>query len=304
MLQGLAAVQVFGSENGRSTYSPGTQGDFSLAVLPEQPGFYLRNETLYYSGRNTFDMAGGGVGVVADLSAVVNIPRLTWSSGWEILGARYGAYLSVPFAYVDVETTVRQRKPGGGEIVQQREGDRFGFTDFYLAPVMLDWTIGSVDLMLLETATIPSGAYESDAFVNISRNYFALNSSVAATWRHPDGGPELDLRVGYILNAENPATDYRTGDELVADWTAAWRFDTNWSLGLTGYAYEQVTGDSGDGASLGGFKGRSVGLGPIVRYILTAGDRRFSLVAKWIHEIDARNRFEGDLFFLAIATRL
>jgi hypothetical protein len=31
---------------------------------------------------------------------------------------------------------------------------------------------------------------------------------------------------------------------------------------------------------------------------------RFSLVAKWIHEFDARNRFEGELFFLGIATRL
>jgi hypothetical protein len=31
---------------------------------------------------------------------------------------------------------------------------------------------------------------------------------------------------------------------------------------LAGYVYQQVTGDSGAGAKLGDFKGRSVGIGP------------------------------------------
>jgi len=298
------ADPVSGSENGRSTYSPGTQGDFTLAALPEQPGLYLRNETLYYVGRNAFNTAGGALGVTSDLVAYANVPRLTWSSGWEFLGARYGAYFAIPFAYVESDTRLRLRQPAGSDSVVRREGERFGLSDFYLAPLMLHWKIDSVDLMVLETATLPSGAYDHGAVVNISRNYFALNSSVAATWRHPDGGPELDLRVGYIVNAENPATNYRTGDELVADWTAAWRLTTSWAIGLNGYAYEQVARDSGDGATLGDFKGRSFGAGPIVRYLIDAGDRRFSLVAKWIHEFDARNRFEGELFFLGIATRL
>jgi len=303
-LLGIHPAWLYGSENGRSTYSAGTQGDFNLAVLPAQPGLYIRNETFYYSGRNAFSTPGGAARVTADLSAFANVPRVTWSSDWDLLGARYGAYLSLPFAYVSAESTIRQQLSGGGEVIQRREGDRFGLSDLYLAPFILHWKLDAFDFMLLETVTIPSGIYDSSAFVNISRNTFGVNSSVAATWRHPDGGPELGVRLGYIINAENQATDYRTGDELVADWTAAWRLNANWAIGLTGYAYEQVNGDSGDGAVLGDFKGRSLGAGPIARYIFAVGEHPFSLVAKWIHEIDARHRFEGNLFFLAIATRL
>lgn len=296
----LWAGVSLGSENGRSTYSPGTLGDFSLAVLPDSPGFYLRNETFHYEGNNRHTALGGAVKVDADLDAWVEIPRVTWVSGWEILGARHGAYVSLPLARVEASAQVEQI----GAAAQNQEDSRWGISDFYLSPVMLDWKAGSANIMLLETVTIPSGTYDKDEFVNISRNYCALNSSLAATWRHPVGGPELDLRAGYIVNAENSATDYRTGDEFALDATAAWRLDQRWAVGLTGYRYEQVTGDSGEGAVLGDFKSRSAGVGPIARYIVVRGDRRVSLVGKWIHEFDAANRFEGDMLFFAFSTRL
>ena len=35
-------------------------------------------------------------------------------------------------------------------------------------------------------------------------------------------------------------------------------------MGLVGYFYQQVTGDSGSGATLGEFKSRVVGIGPQV----------------------------------------
>ena len=275
-----------------------------MAVLPEAKGFYLRTELWTYSGRNAYEELGGALDVEADLDAWVCIPRVTWVSGWTFLGARHGVNLSLPLVNVESDARVTRQFPGQPVSTERVLGSRLALSDFYLAPSVLEWKIGEWNVMWLETLVIPSGSYDSDERVNVSRNSLSLSSSLAATWRHPKGGPEVDARASYIVNAENPATDYRTGDELTLDAMAAWRLDARWSLGVAGYAYQQLTGDSGAGAALGDFKGRSWGAGPVVRYIGTAGSRRIGWVAKWLHDFDATRRYEGDMLFLAATLRL
>ena len=298
------AYSAVAGEYGRSTYSPGTAGDFSMAVLPEAKGFYLRTELWTYSGRNSYQELGGALDVEADLDAGVCIPRMTWVSGWTFLGARHGVNLSLPLVYVDSDARVTRQFPGQSVSTARVQGSRLSFSDVYFAPSVLEWKVGAWNLMWLETVVIPSGSYDPDESVNVSRNCLALNSSLAATWRHPNGGPELDARASYIVNAENPATDYRTGDELTLDGIAAWRLDARWSVGVAGYGYQQLTGDSGEGAVLGDFKGQSWGAGPLVRYIGTVGKRRMGWVAKWFHDFDATRRYKGDMLFLAATFRL
>ena len=43
--------------------------------------------------------------------------------------------------------------------------------------------------------------------------------------------------------------------------------------GVSAYYYKQVTADSGDGATLGDFKGKTVGLGPVVSFVTKILDR-------------------------------
>ena len=48
------------------------------------------------------------------------------------------------------------------------------------------------------------------------------------------------------------------------------------SVGLHGYAYKQIGGDSGTGALLGPFKGRVFAIGPAVDYTFKIGKTRSS----------------------------
>ncbi len=303
LLSLLLACSAAASEYGRSTYVPGMVGDFAIAVLPDSPGFYLRSDLSAYSGSNTYEELEGALKVDAELDVQVLIPRLTWVSGWEWLGARYGAALALPLAQVTSDARVELHSPGQAASTLTLSAKQLSISDFYLTPGIFEWKLGAWDVMWLETLCIPSGAYDSNAGVNASRNYFALNSSLATTWRHPDGGPELDLRASYLVNAENPATHYRTGNELAIDAIAAWRLDTRWSLGVAGYAYQQLTGDSGSGAVFGDFKGQAWGAGPLLRYIETVGERRIAWQAKWIHDFEVTRRYQGDLLLLSVSLR-
>jgi len=73
------------------------------------------------------------------------------------------------------------------------------------------------------------------------------------------------------------------------------------AVGLHGFYLKQITGDSGGGAILGNFKAKSAGIGPALLWATQIGGQDVSFIAKWMHEIDAENRLEGDHMMLSFA---
>jgi hypothetical protein len=69
-------------------------------------------------------------------------------------------------------------------------------------------------------------------------------------------------------------------------------------LGFSAYYYEQVSGDSGSGATYGDFKAKTAGLGPAFSFVSKVGGKDTVLEAKWLHETDTRNRLKGDVAWL------
>ena len=67
------------------------------------------------------------------------------------------------------------------------------------------------------------------------------------------------------------------------------------SLGVEGFYFEQVTCDGGDGATLGCFKGKMAGLGPVVGYVHPSSKTEsLVLELKWLAKMDTQKRLEGD----------
>ena len=121
-----------------------------------------------------------------------------------------------------------------------------------------------------------------------------------------DSGTGIDITnaVGVTLNAENSATRYKTGDELHWDWAVSKKFSNCLSVGVIGYVYHQLTADSGPGASLGSFKGHVTAVGGSLGYDFKIGQLPVSTRARYYHEFDVQNRFEGDALFLSASMPL
>jgi hypothetical protein len=76
------------------------------------------------------------------------------------------------------------------------------------------------------------------------------------------------------LNTENPDTDYHSGNIVHVDASVQQIVPLGsgfFNVGVGAWYFEQVTGDSGAGARLGDFKGRTAGLGPVLDYIQLIG---------------------------------
>ncbi len=71
------------------------------------------------------------------------------------------------------------------------------------------------------------------------------------------------------------------------------------AVGVHGFYLKQISGDSGSGAILGDFKAEAAGVGPALLWSTKIGDQDVSFIAKWLHEIHAENRLEGDHVFLS-----
>src|SRR5262249_46852873 len=99
--------------------------------------------------------------------------------------------------------------------------------------------------------------------------------------------------LGFTYNFANRHIDYQNGVDMHFDWGIS-KFTEKWMhVGLVGYAYQQITGDSGSGATLGPFKSRGFAVGPQMGFLFPVGDMQGYLNFKFYTEFEAENRPQG-----------
>jgi len=272
-----------------SHYLPGTAGDILIAV-PPQPGFAAGATAWYQGGEVGAAVLQGEVNLGLDLDLTLGLAAGSYTVEAPWLGGMYTAAVLVPFGEAELEASVTG--PLGN--TTSVRGSRFNLSDIAFVPLQLNWQVGSFSFKLAEAIIAPTGSYDLDRAINLGRNYWSFDTQTAVTWFYEATGTEVSLAPGVMFNTENDATDYRTGTEFHMDFVANQFLAPNFAVGLRGYWYEQITGDSGSGAVLGGFKSSSVGIGPGFFWAPAAAGGRLAVLGKWLHDLDATNRFESD----------
>ena len=77
------------------------------------------------------------------------------------------------------------------------------------------------------------------------------------------------------------------------DWGASQFFTKQLQLGVVGYAYKQLSCDSGAGNRVGCFESQVFGIGPQLGYVMPMGEWQGYLNLKAYKEFGAENRPEG-----------
>jgi hypothetical protein len=90
-----------------------------------------------------------------------------------------------------------------------------------------------------------------------------------------------------------PTCNIRTASTPTWDWGVSHFVSKQMHLGLVGYYYQQITGDSGSGAIFGDFKSRVAGVGPQVGVIFPVADMQGYLNLKVYKDFAAEHRPEG-----------
>ena len=157
----------------------------------------------------------------------------------------------------------------------------------------LKWNSGVHNYMIYGAGAVPTGDYDPNRLANIGIGHGAIDVGGGYTYFNPATGMEFSGVGGVTYNFKNPDTQYRSGMDLHFDWGVSHFLSKQVFVGLVGYAYQQVTDDSGQPAILGGFRSRVLGAGPQLGYMFPIGSNQAFLGLKGYGEFAADNRPAG-----------
>jgi hypothetical protein len=286
-----------GDEGGVSFWLPGQYASF--AAIPPDPGFSMPLVTYFYAGdadsKQSFDFGGElQLGIEARYLGQFVIP--TYSPDADILGGRLSGSMAFVVAKSDVSADLSTGRSSGGA-----SDDLWGMGDLY-PTVQLFWNEGVHNWMAYVTGGIPVGDYEAGRLANIGLGHASIDFGGAYTFLDPETGWEASATAGVTFNFENPDTDYTNGTSLHVDWAVSRFLSEQLHLGLVGFAYKQISDDSGGlSDQLGGFRSETYGVGPQIGYTVDASGTPVYVNLRGYWEFAVENRTEGGGAFLTLA---
>ena len=294
-------------QGGVSFWLPGTFG--SLAATPLVPGWSMA--TIYLHS----DISAGGnvaasrairfpnrttnlnVNLDAELKAKIDVGILSPSYVFAspILGGQLAVNVLAIYGrqQANIDANISGSLGPIGFATERSVGQSIdAWGDVFVQPT-LRWNQGVHNYMVYGMVNLPVGAYDATRLVNLGLGHWSIDAGGGYTYFNPQTGNEFSAVTGFTYNFKNPSLDYQNGIDWHLDWGASHFITKQTHIGLVGYAYQQITGDSGSGAHFGDFKSRVFGLGPQIGFLFPVGDTQGYLNLKVYKEFGAENRPEG-----------
>jgi hypothetical protein len=299
-LASLAALpqSAIAGEGGTTHIIPGATA--TLADLPgTAPAWFAKPMLMKYHGKASARIPTA-VGLTTNLDANATTFAVAVGRTFEqtvLEGAHYTAAVALPYTWLDISADVPL--PGGGSAGQSNSVSGFG--DMAIVPVMLAWKKDDWQIDAMLPIFAPTGNYQKGRLGNTGLNYWTFDPTVGGIYSNKKTGFNAMAHLGFAINTENSDTQYKSGSMLHLEAVVQQMMPMGKGIltfGAEGFWFEQVSGDSGAGATLGDFKGRTAGLGPLVGYILPMGKEQLVLELKWLAEIETKKRLEGNYVWL------
>ncbi len=302
----VSSVAALAEEAGIGHYIPGATSSF-IDMLPDRDTSSLvyANAFTYYQGTSgaSKDLEFGGL-LTANAKGTIysDTSVFLYQAPWKILGGQYAVQLIVPYVWLKVEGDVKLNGRRLAPSVHKQDTAN-GFGDVEMFPVMMGWKAGDFKWQGQFGVYAPSGTFNKGDLANIGRNYWTFEPAVACSWLSSKIGLEVTAFAGFDFNTKDDTTDYQTGDQFHLDGSIAEHLPLLGGFiggGVNGYFYQQITGDSGSGARLGGFEGMTTGIGPDFSYAYKVGDFDFAGEVKWLPELGVTNRLDGNTVWVKL----
>jgi hypothetical protein len=293
----LGLPQTAGAgEGGTSHIMPGANATL-VDLPPTSPGGFFKPMFIHYRG-DASARVPTAAGIVANLDADADTFVLGGGYGFEgtvLGGAHYSVAAFLPYTWLSISGNSQAL---GGIGIQNTVS---GLGDLTVVPVMLAWKADNWQYDFLMPIYAPTGSYQVGRLGNTGLNYWTVDPIVGVAYNNAKSGFNAAAHLGYAINTENSATQYKSGNYIHLDTSVQQIIPLGSgyaNIGAEAWYFEQLTCDSGAGASLGCFKGRTAGIGPVLGYIQPIGNEKLIFEFKWLPELDTQNRLKGDYLWL------
>lgn len=298
LLAGSFSAASEATEGGGSNKIPGA--DTVLAGVMPDPGLHLTAFAGRYEADRTLNGAGNPRPGISNFDVRVHAVTARLQYVWPD-AKLWGANIEtrVAFAlYGEPRISFDLSTPAGGV---HRSDTAHGLSDLLFDPILLGWHHDDFHQSVGVEFYLSTAPFDPLRVANLGRGYHSIAPSYRFTW-FATPALELSGTLVYLYNLENPDTRYKSGREAVLDYGVGYTVAAGWQLGASGYLYRQVSDDHQNGAVVNdGNRGQVRAIGPFVRHRLSPD---WGFTFKWQVESGARNKTEGQRFFLQMARRL
>jgi hypothetical protein len=282
-------------------YTAGVPNVHDFFVAPE-PGLFFAMYTYFYQTDSFRDRNGNPVDHLivpprrrpprtlpldVNLNQVALSPAILWVPDFTLLGARYGAYIAPSAANANVSAAVETINKG-----KQFETG-WGFADIFVQPLWLQWSLWRLDLVAAYGFYAPTGRFSRGAADNIGLGFWTQQFQTAGQFNFDEARTfSLIMVETWEINSRVQGRDLRPGPRLSLNWA----IDKIWLAGMLetavlGYDQWQVGFDSGPDQSrlLAGV------LDSVHAAGVQIGIPNWGIALKYLHEFEARQRFQGQM---------
>jgi hypothetical protein len=293
----VASLRAQAVEYALTTYSLG-QSAFSAGVTPP-PGVYVSTVIGTFDGVLAGTASFGGVTVNAGAKLDVFSPALNflYVPDRKVFGGNLGLSITVPAGWIDIRA--------GAEVQSQgfsREVNGWGMEDV-VPRVQLGWQLTDFSHTIYLQLITPTGRWQPGFSPILGFNRTSIDTGWAFTWTDKRTKLQVSGTAGFTFNTENPQTNYQSGNEFHWEWAVGFQCTPGLVIGLVGYDYRQLNGDSGSGDPVGPFRGSDDAIGAGLSYTTVIEKRPVTYNLRYYHDYNFDNHFHGDTAIGSVTVR-
>jgi hypothetical protein len=285
-------------EFGFSTYGLGSAA-FGAGVTPP-PGTYITTASGYYQGEINAPITFGNVTLEAGAKVKFfqQILNGLYVPDQKVFGGSLGIGVSIPVGHNDISATVTG--PLGNSFHDETAG--WGLGDI-TTRLQLGWQDGDFAHLAYVQVVAPSGKYAVGFQPIIGLSRPGIDTGWAFTWTEKTSKLQFNGALGVTFNFENETTDYQSGTDFHFEWAIGREISPGLVVGVVGYDYRQLTGDSGSGARLGPLEGTVDAIGGGVSYTTLIGTIPLIFSLRHYQEYNVERRWEGNMTIFSGTTK-
>lgn len=300
---------AYGSEGGRATGTSAFAIDGqSYFALPPPGGVWFINYTGRQQADRILDNHGRDTIRGAEVTADVNVFRISWFPKVSLWGAEWAAFEIFP-TYVRTSFEYQGRKSSVSD-----------WADLAIDPFGLAWRLDDGIVGFSTTFILPTASYDQNRPVNTGRNFASWTPQFFYTRFLEDQAGDVSLHLGYeynfsndkgVVSAVNPAgAEYKSGQVFHAEVAYSRYLTQRWSLagslvGSYQFTDDEIRGDRvANGVLQGALEGnryKALGAGISTRYMVAGVVPVFLSYTK---DVYARSKTKGDQLMLRLIVPL
>jgi hypothetical protein len=274
------------TENGASVYPVGVE-TVMPGMMPPPHGTMLYEYNAYVYANETVDGNGNKIPVEFRLRVGAIAFKTVHNWGVPFLGGTLESNVAVPF----VDQTLH---------VIPGNFTKFAVTNVDISPLGVRYVKKNWHFFYEGDVWTPGTGYSSHDVLNIGQNNYAAGPVGGFTYLR--GRNELSSKIEYIINLEDSADHYQSGNEFTWEYDGMHEVTRKIALGANGFFYKQTTDDKlNNVVYLDGNRGRDFAIGPEVRFNMI---HHGGFAVKYLRDTNVQNRAPTNAFWLQLAVPL